>query len=53
MLDYPLRPAKGLRPALCIATCRSLGGSLEAALPSASVLELYKRQTLRLKPSSK
>ncbi|MBL8603305.1 MAG: polyprenyl synthetase family protein [Myxococcales bacterium] len=41
VLDYPLRPAKGLRPALCIATCRSLGGSLEAALPSASVLELY------------
>jgi geranylgeranyl diphosphate synthase type II len=41
MLDYPLRDAKGLRPALCIATCRALGGGLEAVLPSAAILELY------------
>lgn len=41
MLDYPLRASKGLRPALCIATCRSLGGHLEAILPTAAVLELY------------
>ncbi|RKG64313.1 polyprenyl synthetase family protein [Corallococcus sp. CA054B] len=41
MLDYPLREAKGLRPALCIATCRALGGTLEAALRPATVLELY------------
>ena len=41
LLDYPLRPAKALRPALCIATCRALGGSLEAVLPTAAVLELY------------
>lgn len=41
MLAYPLRAAKGLRPALCVATCRALGGSLEAVLPSAAVLELY------------
>ncbi len=41
MLEYPLREAKGLRPALCIASCRALGGALEAALPSAAVLELY------------
>jgi geranylgeranyl diphosphate synthase, type II len=41
MLDYPLREAKGLRPALCIATCRALGGKLEAVLRSAAVLELY------------
>lgn len=41
MLDYPMRAAKGLRPALCIATCRALGGGLEAVLPSAAVLELY------------
>lgn len=40
-MDYPLREAKGLRPALCLATCRALGGSLEAALPSAAVIELY------------
>lgn len=41
VMDYPLRPAKGLRPALCLATCRALGGALSAALPSAAVLELY------------
>ncbi len=41
MLDYPLRPAKALRPALAIATCRALGGSLDRVLPTAAVLELY------------
>lgn len=41
MMDYPMRPAKGLRPALCIAACRALGGGLEAVLPTAAVLELY------------
>lgn len=41
MLDYPLREAKGLRPTLSIATCRALGGKLEAVLRSAAVLELY------------
>jgi geranylgeranyl diphosphate synthase type II len=41
MLDYPLRRAKALRPALCVATCRALGGTVEAALPTAAALELY------------
>ncbi len=41
MLDYPLRDAKGLRPALCLATCRALGGSEQAAVPSAAIIELY------------
>ncbi|MGI9591760.1 MAG: polyprenyl synthetase family protein [Myxococcota bacterium] len=41
MLDYPLRYAKALRPALCIATCRALGGRLQGVLRSAAVLELY------------
>jgi geranylgeranyl diphosphate synthase, type II len=41
MLEYPLRPAKGLRPALCFATCGLLGGTRDAALPSATALELY------------
>ncbi len=41
MLEYPLREAKALRPALCIATCRALGGERTAVLRSASVLELY------------
>jgi len=41
MLDYPLRDAKGLRPALCIAACRAQGGQLQAVAPTAAVLELY------------
>jgi len=41
MLDYPLRAAKALRPALCIASCRALGGRTETVLRSAAVLELY------------
>ncbi len=41
VLDYPQREAKALRPALCIATCRALGGALEQVLRSAAILELY------------
>jgi geranylgeranyl diphosphate synthase type II len=41
MLDYPLRPAKALRPALCMGTCRALGGNVDAALPSAAAFELF------------
>jgi len=41
MLDYPLRPAKALRPALCMAVCLALGGHMEAALPSAAAFELF------------
>jgi geranylgeranyl diphosphate synthase type II len=40
MLDYPLRPAKALRPSLCLAACRALGGPAEAVLRSAAVIEL-------------
>jgi len=41
MLDYPLRPAKALRPSLCIAACRALGGTEDAVRRTAAVLELY------------
>ncbi len=37
---YPKRGGKGLRPALCIATCRAFGGSTHSALNSAAALEL-------------
>jgi geranylgeranyl diphosphate synthase, type II len=33
-------PGKGLRPALCIATCKAFGGDERAALPTAAALEL-------------
>ncbi len=37
---YPNRGGKGLRPGLCIATCRAFGGSTYSALKSAAALEL-------------
>ncbi|MGD0524576.1 MAG: polyprenyl synthetase family protein [Polyangiaceae bacterium] len=40
LLAYPLRAAKGLRPALTVASCRALGGDRSAAGPTAAVLEL-------------
>lgn len=41
ILDYPMREAKGLRPALAIATCRALGGELDEARGTALSLELF------------
>jgi geranylgeranyl diphosphate synthase type II len=41
VFDYPLRDAKALRPALCVATCCALGGSVEAVSNSATVIELF------------
>jgi geranylgeranyl diphosphate synthase type II len=38
--DYVDRPGKGLRPALCLATCEAFGGHVEDALPSAAAIEL-------------
>jgi geranylgeranyl diphosphate synthase type II len=41
LIDHQLsRAGKGLRPALCIATCRAYGGTIEQALPSAVSVEL-------------
>jgi geranylgeranyl diphosphate synthase, type II len=37
---YPSRTGKGLRAALCLATCQALGGDLEKALNSAVAVEL-------------
>lgn len=38
--DHMSRSGKGLRPALCIATCRALGGDVQDVLPVASALEM-------------
>ena len=40
MADYPQRPGKGLRPALCLATAEAHEGRLAEALPSAVAMEL-------------
>jgi len=39
--DYPRRPGKGLRAALCLATCAALGGSQKRALDMAVAAELF------------
>jgi geranylgeranyl diphosphate synthase type II len=39
-VDYLDRGGKGLRPALCLATCEAFGGRAAEALPSAAALEL-------------
>jgi geranylgeranyl diphosphate synthase type II len=38
--DYPARHAKGIRPALCLATAEAFGGRAQEALPSAVAIEL-------------
>lgn len=38
--DYPSRPGKGLRPALCLATARAFGGDDAVVWPVATSLEL-------------
>jgi geranylgeranyl diphosphate synthase type II len=38
---YPSRPAKGLRPALCLTVCKALGGDPARALNSAVAIELF------------
>ena len=38
--DYPVRGGKGLRPGLCIGTCRAFGGTIEDALHAAASIEL-------------
>jgi geranylgeranyl diphosphate synthase, type II len=39
--SYPTRPGKGLRPGLCIGTCRAFGGDVESALRSAVTIEFF------------
>jgi geranylgeranyl diphosphate synthase type II len=41
LADYPFREGKGLRPAICLASCRAAGGRTEQALRSATALELF------------
>lgn len=41
MSDYPFREGKGLRPALCFAACRAVGGVTEQASVTAAALELF------------
>lgn len=40
VLEYPSRGGKGLRPALCLATCEAFGGTLDEALDTAVAIEM-------------
>jgi geranylgeranyl diphosphate synthase type II len=41
LADYPFREGKGLRPAICLASCRAVGGTTDQARVSAAALELF------------
>ncbi len=46
MRDYPSRPAKGMRPFLCVTTCRAAGGEEEDAILTAACIELFQNWIL-------
>ncbi len=46
MRDYPARPAKGLRPFFCVATCKAMGGSEDDAVLTAACIELFQHWIL-------
>ncbi len=46
MRDYPSRPAKGMRPFLCVTTCRAAGGEEDDALLTAACIELFQNWIL-------
>ena len=46
MRDYPGRPAKGMRPFLCLAACRAAGGIEDHALLTAACIELFQHWIL-------
>ena len=46
MRDYPSRPAKGMRPFLCVTTCRAAGGTEGDALLTAACIELFQNWIL-------
>lgn len=46
MRDYPSRPAKGMRPFLCVTTCRAAGGTEDDSLLTAACIELFQNWIL-------
>jgi geranylgeranyl diphosphate synthase type II len=46
MRDYPARPAKGMRPFLCVTACRAVGGTEDSALLTAACIELFQNWIL-------
>ncbi|MDG7010614.1 MAG: polyprenyl synthetase family protein [Nitrososphaerota archaeon] len=46
MRDYPARPAKGMRPFLCVTACKAAGGAEDDALLTAACIELFQNWIL-------
>jgi geranylgeranyl diphosphate synthase, type II len=46
MRDYPARPAKGMRPFLCVTASRAAGGTEDGALLTAACIELFQNWIL-------
>jgi geranylgeranyl diphosphate synthase type II len=46
MRDYPERPGKGMRPYLCVTTCKAFGGTEEKCLLTAAAIELFQNWIL-------
>ena len=46
MRDYPERGGKGMRPYICVTSCRAFGGSEDEVLLSAASLELFQNWIL-------
>ena len=46
MRDYPSRQAKGMRPFLCLTTCRAAGGKEDDAILTAACIELFQNWIL-------
>jgi len=46
MRDYPSRPAKGMRPFLCVIACRAAGGDGKDAVLTAACIELFQNWIL-------
>jgi geranylgeranyl diphosphate synthase, type II len=46
MRDYPSRQAKGMRPFLCVTTCKAAGGDGGKALLTAACIELFQHWIL-------
>jgi geranylgeranyl diphosphate synthase type II len=44
--DYPSRPSKGLRAALCLLTCEAFGGKRSSCLTTAAALEIFQSWVL-------
>lgn len=44
--DYPSRPSKGLRAALCMLTCEAFGGQRSLCIPTAAAIEIFQSWVL-------